>query len=144
MSYSTKTKVIFICTGNSARSQMAEALLRHHGGDRYEVFSAGVEPKGIHPLSIKAMTEKGLSLAGQSSDHLDQYLNGYDFGIVVTVCSNAEESCPRSWLQAQNHLHWLFDDPAAASGTEEEKMIVFRRVRDQIEQKIVSWLDTQN
>ncbi|MCA9980026.1 MAG: arsenate reductase ArsC [Anaerolineales bacterium] len=142
-SQQSQAKFLFICTGNSARSQMAEGLLRYLAGDHFQVYSAGVEPKGVNPYAIQAMDERGISLAGQSSDNLRQYLGHTHFGYVVTVCDHAEESCPRVWLQAQNHMHWAFEDPAAFEGTPEETLAKFREVRDQIEAKLMSWLAEQ-
>ncbi|MEZ4867607.1 MAG: arsenate reductase ArsC [Caldilineaceae bacterium] len=136
----SKAKVLFLCTGNSARSQMAEALLRHHAGDRYEVYSAGLEPKGINPYTICVMAEMGLDLAGQHSKHLRDYLGQVNFGYIITVCDHAEASCPAVFLRSSNHLHWSFEDPAALTGTDEAKMAKFRQVRDQIDQQIQDWL----
>lgn len=138
-----KTKMIFICTGNSARSVMGEALVRHYAGESYDVFSAGMEPKGINPYTIQVLQEKGISLAGATSDNLRKYLGHQHFGVVVTVCDHAEQSCPRTWLQAQNHLHWSFEDPAACEGSHEEKLAKFREVRDLIDEQVREWLAHQ-
>lgn len=135
-----KQKLIFICTGNSARSQMAEAYLRHHAGDRFESYSAGLDPKGVNPYTARVMQEVGISVADHDSNSIRDYLGKVHFGYVVTVCDHAEKNCPRSWLAGSNHLHWGFEDPAEFVGSEEEKVAKFREVRDQIEQKIVSWL----
>jgi arsenate reductase len=135
-----KQKVIFVCTGNSARSQMAEGLLRHHAGDEFEVFSAGLEPKGVNPLSIKAMDEIGIDIRNHTSDSIKQYMGHHHFSHAVTVCSDADEKCPSVlWSNGVRH-HWPFDDPAAAEGTEDEKLAVFRRVRNEIDTKIRAWL----
>lgn len=135
-----KPKVIFVCTGNSARSQMAEGLLRHLAGDRFEVFSAGLEPKGINPLSIKAMDELGIDIRDHTSDSVKKYMGHHHFSHAITVCSDADEKCPSVlWAQGKRH-HWPFDDPAAAEGSEEEKLAVFRRVRDEIDAKLRAWL----
>ncbi len=131
-----KIKVLFLCTGNSARSQMAEAFLRHYGGNRFEPYSAGLEPKGIHPYAIQVMDEVGISLEGQRSKDVTEYLGRMHFGYLITVCSNAEERCPTAWPDVSRRFHWALDDPAAAQGTEEEKLEKFRQVRDQIEQRI--------
>jgi arsenate reductase len=134
-----KTRVLFLCTGNSARSQMAEALLRHYGGDRFEAYSAGLEPKGIHPLTIQVLEELGLDISNQYSINLSAYLGKVHFGYLITVCSNAEERCP-IFPGASVRLHWPFDDPVAFQGTEAERLAEFRRVRDQIAARIQAWL----
>jgi len=134
-----KTRVLFLCTGNSARSQMAEAFLRRLGGDRYEAFSAGLEPQEIHPLTRQAMAEIGYDLAGHRAKALTEYLGKAHFGYLVTVCDRAEQKCPIFPGMGQR-LHWSFDDPAAAEGSEEERLAVFRRVRDEIQARIVAWL----
>jgi arsenate reductase len=136
-----KSRVLFICTGNSARSQMAEAFLRGHGGVWFEVFSAGLEPKGINPFTRQVMAEKGYDLAGQRSKDVFEFLGETHFGTIITVCSNAEERCP-IFPGIATRLYWPFDDPAAADGSDEEKLAAFRRVRDQIEAQILDWLKT--
>ena len=136
-----KSRVLFICTGNSARSQMAEAFLRGHGGAWFEVFSAGLEPKGINPFTRQVMVEKGYDLAGHRSKDVFEFLGKTHFGTIITVCSNAEERCP-IFPGIATRLYWPFDDPAAADGSDEEKLTAFRRVRDQIEAQILDWLKT--
>jgi arsenate reductase (thioredoxin) len=138
-----KIKVLFLCTGNSARSQMAEAFLRHHGSDAYEAYSAGVEPQGINPFTEKVMTEVNVSMEGQRSKDLIEYLGKEHFSYLITVCTNAEEKCPSTFPGVSQRLHWSFEDPASASGTDEDKMIAFRQIRDQIEEKIKTWIDEQ-
>jgi arsenate reductase len=135
-----KPWVLFLCTGNSARSQMAEAFLRKHAGDRFEVHSAGLEPKGIHPCARQVMEEAGISLDGHRSKSLDEYFMKTHIGYLVTVCANAEERCP-FMPGARVHMHWPFEDPAAFEGTEKEKLAKFREVRDLIERRILAWLD---
>jgi arsenate reductase len=135
-----KTRVLFLCTGNSARSQMAEAFLRFYGGDRFEAHSAGLEPKGINPYTRRVLAEVGLDMAGQSSKDLTVYLGKTHFGYLITVCSNAEARCP-VFPGVATRLHWPYDDPAAAEGSDEEKLAAFRRVRDAIEARILAWLD---
>ena len=125
-----KPKVLFLCTGNSARSQMAEGILRHMAGERFEVFSAGVEPKALHPLAIDAMREAGIDISKQRSKDVEK-LPERAMEFVVTVCSNAREKCP-VFPATVKFMHWDLDDPAAVQGTEEEKLAAFRRVRDQI------------
>ena len=134
-----KPRVLFLCTGNSARSQMAEALLRHLGRDQFEVHSAGLEPKGIHPLTIRALEEIGLDVSQQTSKALSTYLGKTHFAYLITVCSSAEEKCP-IFPGMGTRLHWPFDDPAAAGGSEEERLAVFRRVRDEIADRLRIWL----
>jgi arsenate reductase len=135
-----KTRVLFLCTGNSARSQIAEAFLRLHGGDRFEAHSAGLEPKGINPYTRRVLAEVGVDISGQSSKDLTVYLGKTHFGYLVTVCSNAEARCP-IFPGVATRLHWPFDDPAAVEGTDGEKLAAFRRVRDAIEARILTWLD---
>jgi arsenate reductase (thioredoxin) len=127
-------RVLFLCTHNSARSQMAEALLRHDGGGRFAAFSAGTEATCVRPLARKAMAELGISLDGQESKTLDRYL-GETFDWVITVCDQANESCP-VFPGARSRLHWSFPDPSQATGTEEEQLAVYRTVRDAIRARI--------
>ena len=138
-----KIKVLFLCTGNSARSQMAEAFLRKYGGEHFEAYSAGLEPKGIHPYTKQVMQEIGFSLEGQRSKDVTEYLGRAHFGYLITVCSNAEERCPTTFPGVSQRSHWFFEDPAAVEGTEEKKLLQFRQVRDQIEQRIKEWLAEQ-
>lgn len=133
------SRVLFLCTGNSARSQMAEAFLCKHGSDMFEAFSAGLEPKEINPFTRRVMAENGCDLAGQRSKDVFEYLGRAHFGHIITVCSNAEQRCPIFPGIAQR-LYWPFDDPAACVGTDDEKLAEFRRVRDQIEARILAWL----
>ena|SRR5882672_6306702 len=129
-----KTSVLFLCTGNSARSQMAEGLLRHFAGDRYEVFSAGTQPVGLNPLAVDAMREIGADISAQRSKHVSEF-DSASVSTVVTVCDRARESCP-IFSMAGRTLHWSFADPAAAQGSHEEKLAEFRRVRDLIAGRI--------
>ncbi len=131
----TKPKVLFLCTGNSARSQMAEGFLRQYAGDRFEVFSAGLEPGFINPLTIQVMEEKGVDMSGHYSKGLDQFLGKVHFAYLITVCSRADEKCPIFPGMGQR-LHWPFEDPAAFQGGPEEKLTKFREVRDEIEAKV--------
>jgi arsenate reductase len=129
-----KPKVLFLCTGNSARSQMAEGYLRHVAGDRFEALSAGIDPKGLNPLAVEAMSEIGIDISQQTSKSAVSLL-GQHIPYVVTVCDNAKERCPifpGTW----EFLHWGLEDPAEAVGTHDERLTVFRRVRDEIVQKI--------
>jgi thioredoxin type arsenate reductase len=127
-----KKRILILCTGNSARSQMAEGLLRHDAGDRFEVFSAGTKPSHVRPEAIAAMRELGIDIAGQRSKGVDEF-SGQKFDYVLTVCDNAKESCPIFPDQTVT-LHHNFEDPAAVQGSEEERLAVFRRVRDEIRQ----------
>ena len=129
---STAPLVLILCTGNSCRSQMAEALLQKAAGDALRVESAGSQPSGyVHPLSIEAMKEVGIDLSDARSKSLDEFLD-QDVETVITVCGNADQACPVFPGQARRY-HWPFDDPAHAEGSEEEIMEVFRRVRDEID-----------
>lgn len=125
-----KPKVLFLCTGNSARSQMAEGYLRHAASDRFEPMSAGIEPKGLNPLAVEVMAEIGIDISRQNSKDVAT-LVGQNIPYVVTVCDNARERCP-VFPSTYKLLHWSFDDPAAAVGTSDEKSAVFRRVRNEI------------
>ena len=134
-----KTRVLFICSGNSARSQMAEAFLRGYAGDQFDVYSAGLEPQAIHPMTVEVMAERGFDLAGHRAKGLDEYLGKIHFGVLVTVCNRAKETCP-IFPGGGTRLHWPFDDPAAVTGGEEERLAKFREVRDAIEIRISEWL----
>jgi arsenate reductase len=135
-----KTKVLFLCTGNSARSQMAEAFLRKYAGDRFEAYSAGLEPKGINPYTVRVMEEVGLSLDGHHSKPLSEYMGQVHFGYLITVCGDADEKCPSVFPGMGQRLRWGFEDPAAFVGSEEEMLAEFREVRDQIDERIQGWL----
>ena len=137
-----KPRVLFLCTGNSARSIMAEALLRHYAPDRLEVFSAGLEPKGINPYTIRAMREVGLDVSGGRSRDVMEFLGKLHMSYVITVCSNAEERCPIFPFSTQR-LYWPFEDPAAFLGTDEETAAKFREVRQLIDERIRAWLREQ-
>jgi arsenate reductase len=132
--------VLFLCTGNSARSQMSEAWLRHYGAERLEVHSAGLDPSVVNPFTIQVMEEKGIDMSAHRSKSVRDYLGKKHFTYVITVCSNAEDRCPTAFLGELHRLHWPFDDPAAVQGSDEEKLAKFRKVRDEIEEKIKRWL----
>jgi len=134
-----KERVLFLCTGNSARSQMAEALLRKMAGDRFEVHSAGLDPSVIHPMTIQVLQEIGIDASGQYAKPLTTYLGKVHFSYLITVCSKAEQRCP-IFPGIGQRLHWPFDDPAAFEGSEQDKLEFFRQVRDQIEIRIRQWL----
>ena len=135
-------RVLILCTGNSCRSQMAEALWNDLGQGEWEAHSAGSNPAGyVHPLAVEAMKECGVDLSQARSKHLREFQDR-PLDLVVTVCDNAKESCP-VFPGATQVLHWPFPDPAHAEGTDDEKMVVFREVRDQIRKRIASYLKTE-
>jgi arsenate reductase len=125
-----KQRVLFLCTHNSARSQMAEGLLRYLAGDRFEAYSAGTEATHVRPLAIRAMAELGIDISQQDSKTLDRYL-GEPFDAVITVCDQAAEACP-VFPGAKSRLHWSFPDPSKATGSEEQQLAVYRQVRNDI------------
>jgi arsenate reductase len=127
-------RVLFVCTGNSARSVMAEALLRRHGGDRFEVFSAGTEPKGINPLTVRVLADAGIDVSSARSKSVTEFA-GQSFDYVVTVCDQARQSCP-VFPGVHESLHWGYEDPAEAEGTEAERLVVFRRVFIQMGERV--------
>ena len=137
-----KSKVLFLCTHNSARSQMAEGLLRHLASDRFEVMSAGTEATHVRPLAVRAMDELGIDISGQESKTLQRYL-GETFDYVITVCDTANEAGP-VFPGAKRQLHWSFEDPAQATGSEEERLRVFQSVRDEIRERIEGDLPTED
>jgi arsenate reductase len=136
-----KTRVLFLCTHNSARSQMAEGYLRSIAGSQYEVASAGMEPARVNPLAIRAMQEVGIDISGHTSKSVKPFL-GDAWHYVITVCDQANEYCPIFPFPSQR-LHWGFPDPSRAEGTEEERLQTFRRVRDELFLKIRGWLEEQ-
>jgi len=131
-------RILFLCTGNSARSQMAEGLTRTLSQGKAEIFSAGTHPKGLHPMAVQVMGEAGVDISGQRSKGLAEF-EGQPFDYVITVCDQANEACP-VWPGAAERLHWSFDDPAAAQGSDAERLEVFRRVRDEIRQRVQLFL----
>ena len=133
-----RARVLFLCTHNSARSQMAEGFLRSLAGDRFEVASAGTQATRVHPLAVRAMAEAGIDLSGHTSSTVDQYLE-QPWDYVITVCDAANEACP-VFPNKSSRLHWSFPDPSQASGTEDQRLEVFRRVRDQIKRRLTDWL----
>ena len=138
-----KSRVLFLCTGNSARSQMAEAFLRKYAGDRFEAHSAGLEPKDLNPVTVKVMKEAGLDMSGHRSKGIGEYLGKVHFQYLITVCDDAEKNCPTVWPGVNQRLHWSFEDPAKFEGTDEQKLAKFRQVRDQIDEKVKAWLAEQ-
>jgi arsenate reductase len=134
-----KRRVLFLCTGNSCRSQMAEGLVNHLLGDRWEAFSAGTAPAGyVHPLAIRAMDEIGIDVSSGYSKSVDEFRD-VAFDVVITVCDDAAKNCPL-WLGSGNVHHMGFPDPAAAIGSEEERLQVFRHVRDGLRQEVLHLL----
>jgi arsenate reductase len=127
----SKAKVLFLCTGNSARSQMAEGLLRAKAGDRFEAFSAGMEPQPVRAEAVQVMSEAGIDISGQRSKDVVEYLGHVHFGYLITVCDRANANCPM-FPGVSQRLHWSLDDPAAVEGGEEERLATFRRVRDEL------------
>ena len=141
----SEKKVLFLCTGNVARSQMAEAFLRKYAGGRFHVQSAGLVPgPEIHPLTRRVMSEVGLDLAGQYPKSLRPFLGRSDFSIVIFVCEKQENGCPVIWPSALRGLSWPFADPVACVGSEEERLERFRFIRDQIESRILDWVAEQS
>jgi len=137
----TKLRVLFLCTHNSARSQMAEGLLRAIAGAHFEVASAGTEATRVHPLAIRVMQEVGIDLTGHTSKTIDVFLS-QPWDYVITVCDSANERCP-IFPGGTTRIHWSFDDPSQAAGTDEDKLRKFRRVRDEIHAKLREWLADQ-
>jgi arsenate reductase len=135
----TKKKLLVLCTGNSARSQMAEGLLRHEGGDRFDVFSAGTKPSRVRPEAITVMGEIGIDISGHRSKSVDEFV-AQDLEYVITVCNNAKETCPVS-PGTIKRLHWPFDDPAAVEGSDSVRLAAFRKIRDQIHGRIMVFLN---
>ena len=134
-----KKKLLVLCTGNSARSQMAEGLLRHEGGDRFEVYSAGTKPSRVRDEAIAVMAEIGIDISGQRSKSVDEFM-GQDLDFVITVCNHAQQICP-VFPGTVKRLHWPFDDPAAVQGSDEVRLAAFREVRDQIHGRIMVFLN---
>jgi arsenate reductase len=140
-----KPKVLFLCTGYSARSQMAEAFLRTYAGKYFDVYSAGIKPRGfILPEVMTVMKERGLDLEGQFSKSINEYLGKYHFAFVITVCANAEKHCPTVFLNMGQHMHWPFEDPAESLVREVKRLSFLRDLRDKIDQRIQLWLVTQD
>ena len=138
----SKQRALILCTGNSARSQMAEGLLRSLAGAEFDVESAGVDPSRVRPEAIEAMREIGIDISGHRSKSVDEFA-GQEFDYVITVCDNAKEQCPVFPGRTQR-LHWSFEDPAATQGDEEVRMAVFRRVRDEIKVRLRAFLTSVN
>jgi arsenate reductase (thioredoxin) len=138
-----KTRLLFLCTGNSARSQMAEAFMRKYADDRFEVYSAGLEPKALSPFMLRVMEEAGFDMSGHRSKGLGEYLGRVNFEYLVTVCDEAERNCPTFLPGVDHRLHWSFEDPAKFEGSDEQKLARFRQVRDLIDARVRTWLSEQ-
>lgn len=137
-----KRHVLFLCTGNSARSQMAEGLVNHFLGDRWEALSAGTHPTGyVHPLAVQAMAELGIDIVGQRSKSVDEF-RGRNFDVVITLCDSAAQECPL-WLGPGRAVHMGFPDPAQADGVMADRIDAFRQVRDGIREKVLRYLETE-
>lgn len=133
--------VLFLCTGNSCRSQMAAGFLRELAGDRFDVYSAGTDPaERVHPLAVKVMAERGIDISGSEPTDAKEYLGRLPVHYLIIVCQGANESCPSTFPGALNRLFWPFDDPAKFTGSEADKLDKFREVRDEIEARIREWL----
>lgn len=130
-------RILFLCTGNSARSQMAEGLARALGGDRVQAWSAGIAPRGVHPLAVRAMAEKGIDIKGQSSKDLSAVPRDPD--VVITLCDNAADRCP-AFPGRVERVHWSLEDPAAVTGTDEQRLAAFRQTRSEIESRLAAFL----
>jgi len=137
----TRKRVLFLCTGNSARSQMAEGFLRHIAGDKFEVFSAGVKPTQVNPLAIKVMAEVGVDISKHRSKSAMEFI-GQRFDYVITVCDNAKQTCP-VFPGKYEKIHWILEDPAEAQGSEEERLVFFRRIRDKIKEYVLDFINRQ-
>ena len=138
-----KPMVLFLCTGNSARSQMAEAILRREAGDRFEVRSAGLDPTQVHPFTIRALTEIGVDASDLYAKHVREFLGRASVRYAIIVCEKVQQNCPRIFPFAFKNLYWPFDDPTRGKETEPETMKKFREVRDQIQAHIKHWLQTE-
>ena len=137
-----RKQVLFLCTGNSCRSQMAEGLVNHYLGDEWKACSAGTDPAGyVHPLAVQAMSDLGIDIALQRSKSIEEFREA-DFDTVVTVCDDAAENCP-VWLGKGRKIHLGFEDPARATGSYEERLAVFRRIRDEIRQEVFDFLENE-
>jgi arsenate reductase (thioredoxin) len=136
-----KPRVLFVCTHNSARSQMAEGFLRALAGENFDVESAGTEKTSVNPLAIRAMAERHIDISGQTSKVVDGLMQS-SWDVLITVCDDANERCPFV-PGIRERVHWSFPDPSRASGTDEERLAVFRRVRDQVESRIREWITTR-
>ena len=135
-----KPRVLFLCTGNSCRSQMAEALLRHHWGREVEACSAGLKPSDVHPMTVRVLAERGIDTTGLHAKGIDLFLGKVAIHHAVVVCDRAQQHCPRLYPFCLRMHYWPFDDPVATEGTDEQKLARFREVRDHIDARIRQWI----
>jgi len=135
-----RERVLFLCTGNTSRSQMAEAILRHRAGDRLDVHSAGLAPGAVRPETITVLEELAIPIVGLRSKGVDEYLGKVHISHMITVCADADANCPRIWPMAGQRIHWSVDDPAVVEGPEEERLAAYRRARDELSDLIDCWL----
>lgn len=138
---SSTPTVMFVCSQNSARSQMAEGLLRHLAGDRFHVYSAGIDPGQLNPLAVEAMNEIGMDISGHEAQGIKKYLGHVPVSYLIIVCDRAAKACPSVWPGIWERFIWPFEDPAAATGSHEDKLAAFCKVRDQIKAKLEHWLE---
>lgn len=136
-----KKNVIFLCVHNSARSQIAEALLRHYAGDRYHVFSAGMKATAVNPFALQVLIEKGIDTSGLRSQSVKEYMGRHDIEHAIIVCRKMEEDCPSFSADARYIHRWIVEDPAAVDGTDDEKLAAFRQARDRIDARMRIWLE---
>jgi len=136
-----KPRVLFVCTENACRSQMAEGLLRHEAGAAFEVFSAGTKPTQVRPEAVAVMREAGIDISGHRSKSVDEF-EGQDFDYVITVCDNAKQSCP-IYPEKTKRIHWSIEDPAAVQGSEAERLAAFRRIRDELRLRLQRFAETE-
>ena len=139
-----RKRVLFLCTGNTARSQMAEAILRARAGDRFEALSAGLRPSEIRPETLQVLREAGIPTEGLRSKGVDEFLGSVFVNYLITVCDEAEDKCPRIWPQGGVRIFWPIDDPARVEGSEDEVLQAFRDARDELTDRIEEWLATQS
>lgn len=135
-----KQKILILCSGNSCRSQMAEGFFKKYGADLFDVYSAGLVPVPVHPMTFKSMSDAGTDISGQYSKPIKDFLGRESFRYIIFVCAEAEKSCPSIYPFVSNRLSWPFEDPAAAEGSEDEKYAKFAEVRDLIDMKIKNWI----
>ncbi len=142
MDVSSKKKILFLCTGNSARSQIAEGLINHFREEEFESFSAGIDPKGVHPMALKVLQEIDIDITNQHSKHLDEIKN-IEFDYVITLCDHAEQNCPLFFTKGKR-IHKAFSDPAAVKGSDDDISASFRIVRDQLKEYILDFTDDED
>lgn len=135
-----RQRVLFLCAHNAARSQMAEAILRHHAGDHFEALSAGLDPTEVHPMTLRVLEEEGIDTGVLRAEGLDRYMAKVTVQYAIVVCERTQAQCPRLYPFAQQVLFWPFEDPAAFRGSPSEQLDKFREARDQIDQRVRAWL----